>query len=343
MTIFYSFLVDACSKCGESCSAVELIALICARGYQPDAALISAVAFAVGRDKSDNHVDPDDLWTTKDWRALSINRQKVKTNAVPVTVPHGAGIYNKALFTGDDLSSLPKLRWTGFPEIARSSVFAASPRLQRHMILAENLLGSMFPGLEIDLSHPFGTSCPNPKCCKPQSISQVISGFTRGDPNVYTTRCYSCDRHFVPRFAVQCSLESWEGSEKKGPGSILWCEFLSPWVLRKEVLSVLFNEGVDVLIARQQNPSSLRDNTTANQSISSHNPVVFWNLIVSFRLRGLPYTFLLTQSLEEAFPTKKKQSPEGPASQAGKSFSGSSNLDGGSLNGSSGILGRLFS
>lgn len=32
-----------------------------------------------------------------------------------------------------------------------------------------------------------------------------------------------------------------------GPGSLLWCEYLSPWVLRKEVQSIVLNDGIDTL------------------------------------------------------------------------------------------------
>ena len=270
-------------------------------GFQPDTSLISAVALAVGKDKSDNHVNPDDIWTTRDWRGLYLKLQRIQVNDVAVLVPNGRGITNKALCLGDDLSSLPRLQWSDFSSIDRSSVYAATSRLMRHMINAEALLGRLYPNLEIDLCHPFGTCCPNTKCCKPQSVQQIMAGFSR-DPNVYTSKCFSCERPYVPRFTVQCDLPEWEGSERRGPGSILWCEFLSPWVLRKEVFSVLFVDGVEALLSDQA------VNRDSSKQSFSHNAVIFWNMIIAFRLRGLPYSFLLAQSLDVAFPAKKSAS-----------------------------------
>lgn len=34
-----------------------------------------------------------------------------------------------------------------------------------------------------------------------------------------------------------------------GPGSPLWCEYLSPWVLRKEVQNILLTDGIEALTA----------------------------------------------------------------------------------------------
>ena len=275
-----------------------MIALLCALGFQPDTSLISAVALAVGKDKSDNHVNPDDICTTRDWRSLYLKLHRIQVNDVAVYVPNGRGVMNKALCLGDDVSSLPRLQWSDFCSIDRSTVYAATSRLVRHMINSENLLGTLYPNLEIDLSHPFGTCCPNPKCCKPQSMEQIFMGFSK-DPNVYTSKCYSCERSYVPRFTVQCDLPDWDGSEKRGPGSALWCELLSPWVLRKEVFSVLFVDGVKALMS---------DKALSGDALkASHNAVVFWNTIIAFRLRGLPYSFLLASTLEAAFPPKKNK------------------------------------
>ena len=98
----------------------------------------------------------------------------------------------------------------------------------------------------------------------------------------------------------------WIGSE--GPGTPLWCELLSPWTLRKEVFHVIFEDGVETLTSAEFRQSSVQ------------NAIVFWNIIVAFRVRGLPYSFLLSaQSLCEAFPPRKDvaEKPE-PASSPGK-------------------------
>jgi hypothetical protein len=44
-------------------------------------------------------------------------------------------------------------------------------------------------------------------------------------------------RKFVARFSVFSEAVGWEGST--GPNTVLWCEYLTPWVLRKEVHTIL--------------------------------------------------------------------------------------------------------
>jgi hypothetical protein len=64
----------------------------------------------------------------------------------------------------------------------------------------------------------------------------------------------------------------------------------------------LFVDGVDALISKQALANVSRE--------TNHNAIVFWNIIVVCRLRGLPYSFLLTSSLEDAFPDKKPKATE---------------------------------
>jgi hypothetical protein len=166
------------------------------------------------------------------------------------------------------------------------------------MLVGEKLLASMFPGLEIDLAHPLGASCPNPRCPRaglPLSIAELQRGWgTQGlpeDANRYTTRCITCTSDFVPRFTVFSTAEDWVGSE--GPGTPLWCELLSPWTLRKEIFNVLFQDGIDALLSKDFRRSSIQ------------HAILFWNAIVAFRLHGLPYAFLLCDNLiTRAFPPR---------------------------------------
>jgi hypothetical protein len=81
------------------------------------------------------------------------------------------------------------------------------------------------------------------------------------------------------------------GSE--GPKTPLWCELLSPWTLRKELFTVLFEEGVEHVISP----------AFRHPSLSPQHAVLFWNTLIAFRLHGLPYSFLLCgQSITTAFP-----------------------------------------
>mmetsp|Transcript_15916 Transcript_15916/g.16051 ORF Transcript_15916/g.16051 Transcript_15916/m.16051 type:complete len:435 (+) Transcript_15916:871-2175(+) len=158
----------------------------------------------------------------------------------------------------------------------RNAVHVASPALTTQVLLGEHSLNSLYAGIHIDLFSPFGTACPNPRCRHPLSLMEVRQGWAP-ITDKYTTRCPNCKREFVPRFTVHCDSQDWIGSE--GRGSVLWCEWLSPWVLRKQVLSLAENEGVESLLS-----PSLQQ---------AQRIVIFWNLIVCFRLLGLPYAFLL--------------------------------------------------
>ena len=151
------------------------------------------------------------------------------------------------------------------------------------VLFGEIALSRRFAGLNIDLFSPFGTACPNPKCRHPLSLADVRGGWST-DRNKYTTRCPMCTREFVPRFTVHSEAADWMGSE--GRGTPLWCEWLSPWVLRKEILSVLFQDGVEALLSSSK--SKQLDSAESDEATT-----IFWNAVVAFRLLGLPYGFLL--------------------------------------------------
>jgi len=86
---------------------------------------------------------------------------------------------------------------------------------------------------------------------------------------------------FVARFSVYSSDSSWEGSG--GLKTELLCQFLSPWVLRKEVDRILQIWGIDYLCSTQFRKQ--------NQT----NATVFWNLLILFRKYQLPFAFLLQE------------------------------------------------
>lgn len=93
-------------------------------------------------------------------------------------------------------------------------------------------------------------------------------------------------RRFVARFSVHCTASDWIGST--GPGTPLWCEYLSPWVLRKEIQTILLNDGIDSILSAAFRKSSAASST------------IFWNLILWYRDFALPVAFLLQNSVEGA-------------------------------------------
>ncbi len=169
------------------------------------------------------------------------------------------------------------------PKWQRRYVRAITRGLLQRMQWSDELISRAHPGLLVDLNHEFGTSCPNSLCGHCLTMEDMDCLWAP-DPHQYTIACPECDRSFVPRFCVVSSSPDWKGSD--GPHSELWCELLSPWSLRKEVLTVLKDDGFDVLTS-----PSFRHH-------SHQHTVVFWNLVISFRMRGLPYSFLVNDFVD---------------------------------------------
>ena len=177
------------------------------------------------------------------------------------------------------------------PKWQRRYVRSISQNLQQRMQWSDEILTRAHPGLHVDLVHEFGTTCLNSLCGHTITPLELDRLWTP-DPNNYTVCCPECQRSFVPRFAVVSSSPNWVGSD--GPHTELWCEYLSPWSLRKEVLTVLKEYGIDVLLS------------DGFRRHSHQHTVVFWNLVIACRMRGLPYSFLVPDASDHT---------KGPSSQ----------------------------
>ncbi|CAM9455610.1 unnamed protein product [Ascophyllum nodosum] len=119
-----------------------------------------------------------------------------------------------------------------------------------------------------------------------------------------------CGRRFVSRFSVHSAARGWEGTT--GPGTPLWCEYLSPWVLRKEFHNILawfgvrylcsarFREGLGPAaeaageeIRRLSGTSLAAGGGGSEVGPRPVDRTIFWNLVVHFREASLPLAFLL--------------------------------------------------
>ncbi|GKY91231.1 hypothetical protein MPSEU_000095700 [Mayamaea pseudoterrestris] len=150
--------------------------------------------------------------------------------------------------------------------------------VQRQVALGESLLDFVFPNLSIDT-----TSDPCPQCSYVLMETDVCMGWTPCGFSDYTTKCPKCLYRFVPQFVVTCSASTFEGSQ--GSGTPLYCEFLSPWVIRRNLQNIVKGEsGIDRLL-----DPSWRSGTGIQATI-------FWNLMVHFRRNRLPFSFLLQGS-----------------------------------------------
>ena len=117
------------------------------------------------------------------------------------------------------------------------------------------------------------------------SESDVVVGWVPCSFREYTTQCPKCQHAFVPHFSVSCSSPEFQGSQ--GPQSALFCEFLSPWVVRKSLQHIIKGEtGIEGMLDPQwRNGTDIR-------------ATLFWNLIVLFRRYNLPFGFLLQGSIQ---------------------------------------------
>jgi len=74
----------------------------------------------------------------------------------------------------------------------------------------------------------------------------------------------------------------------RGPASPLMCERLSPWVLQKEIRSVMAeSEGIANLLSPEWREQAYK------------NGVLWWNLVLSCMRYRFPFSFLLQGSFEQ--------------------------------------------
>ena len=162
----------------------------------------------------------------------------------------------------------------------QSTNTVATDRLKKQIVLGENLLEFLYPDLSID------TSCDScPRCSHVMKELDIIAGWQPCEFQDFKTSCSQCKHRFVPRFSVSCSSPTFEGSQ--GPGTALYCEMLSPWVLRKELDHFVKGDGGVELILDPE----WRKGTDIRATL-------WWNLITLCTRYKLPFTFLLQGSFQ---------------------------------------------
>jgi len=148
--------------------------------------------------------------------------------------------------------------------------------ISKQIDLGESLLDTLYPGISIDTDN----ICP--KCAKTLKEDDIYSGWKPCASNEYEMKC-SCSHKFVPKFLISSTSPDFEGSQ--GKGTPLYCDHLSPWVVLREIRSVLHaTGGID---------SILDEKFRSGANISS---TLWWNMIVLFRRYKLPFIYLLQGS-----------------------------------------------
>lgn len=282
-------LAEACAVCGANKKVIFLLENMAFYGILPDIQIANSIARALSFNSNTSTTDE-----------LNSNQSPNLTPIFSITPKEIIEAVSNKDFsrlkrsTSVDVLSLPlpptndsKRFHNSQPQNSIESMIS-SPRLSTQQLMSDRTLDFLFPDLVIDLYNENGTYCPKGTCHRRLNISEIIKQFTT-DLNCYTIKCPFCNTEYVPRFTVFSSHPDWYGSE--GEHTLLWCELLSPYVLYKEIMNVIVGSGVDVILT-----PSFRD-----CKLFPQYSVLFWNLMVYFRLYGLPYAFLITEKISLAF------------------------------------------
>ena len=159
--------------------------------------------------------------------------------------------------------------------------FFITEAVEMQIELGENLLEIVYPDISVDTDNE---TCP--RCNFLLSDDDVVAGWTPNDSQDYATSCPNCTQRFVPHFHVQSTSPTFMGS--RGPASPLFCERLSPWVLQKEIRTVMSDrEGIENLLSPEW------------VEAENKNAVLWWNLVLSCMRYRFPFTFLLQGSFDQ--------------------------------------------
>lgn len=293
----YQCLIDACGRVGDTKRATELLARMHEDGIVADGTVYACLVSAFSADSAwKDSANEEELPEWANSTAVEMDWNKLQKRSL-----FGTFISQVVSFEDEDdedneqTSTYQKLRKklsrirnqdkSTKPDDGSKLEFFVTEPVERQITLGENLIEIVFPDIAIDTD---GEHCP--RCNFELSDDDVVAGWKPGDSNDYTTACPNCTLRFVPHFYVQCSAATFIGS--RGAASPLVCERLSPWVLQKEVRSVMSDgEGIGNIL----NPSW--------REKEYKNSVLWWNLVLSCMRYRLPFTFLLQGSFEQSLIT----------------------------------------
>lgn len=295
----YQCLIDACGRVGDTKRATELLAKMHEDGIVADgtvyACLVSAFSAEGAWKKGKKEEEDLPSWANStsiemDWNKL---QKRSLLDRLTGFVDDDDEEEDEVEENGGNVSNIRKIRQLisrrrkkksdstkSRPEESRMEFFVTEA-VERQIALGENLLEIVFPDISVDTENE---TCP--RCNFLLSDDDVVAGWTAGDENDYTTSCPSCTQRFVPHFCVQSTSQTFMGS--RGPASPLMCERLSPWVLQKEIRSVM-NEptGMENLLSPEWREKAYK------------NGVLWWNLVLSCMRYRFPFSFLLQGSFEQ--------------------------------------------
>jgi pentatricopeptide repeat protein len=291
----YQCLIDACGRVGDTKRATELLAKMHEDGIVADGTVYACLVSAFSAESAWKGKSEEELpeWANStavdmDWNKLQKRSFFDRIISQVVDLDDDDDTENE-----EGISSYQKLRkrlanrskdpskGLGKTEDRVGMEFFVTETVERQIALGENLLEIVFPDISIDTENEI---CP--RCNFVLSDDDVVNGWTPGQSNDYTTSCPNCTQRFVPHFCVQCSSPTFVGS--RGLETPLMCERLSPWVLQKEIRSVMSDfEGTGNLLNPEWREKEYK------------NAVLWWNLVLSCMRYRFPFSFLLQGSFEQ--------------------------------------------
>ncbi len=335
-SITYKTLIEACGRCGIAHRARQLMEMMTQDGLALDPevyyAYMKAFSNAEIEDiptlikEIDNSSDVSTIMSHPSATSSVLNSSRDSSHALAPAKP-AVRLQAEAERSLKSMKTGSSKLLTGFQN-AMSSTIAANRRafktaktkqmrrlsdhnftkkgslrvtdaIAHYLTLSHCILEDLYPGINIDTD---SDTCP--KCSAVLDQDTLISGFKPCQTKDYTTMCGGCKYRFIPKFSVSCNLESFEGSQ--GMGTPLYCDYLSPWVLLREIRS-LVNTSVSGKAAKVLG-SEIRDVEPDNidQIIDPKfregcgiNATLWWNLIVTFTRFKIPYTYLLQGSYKD--------------------------------------------
>lgn len=298
----YRSLMEACGRCGDTQRALKLMEVMKKDGFVANSEVLSCfvATFANndggGFDKTSSNAGPDAYSNYLQKQLDAVQEGDVPRlwadSDVPFTEEDCTTTSgSESELSGTDSKSTAPLDWfSNHPQqrrkkkgrkrrnrlvSARLEAMPLTDILSRQITLGESILDFLYPDLAIDTK---SDSCP--QCSHVLSESNIVEGWLPCSFQDYTTHCPECQHRFVPRFVVTCASPTFEGSQ--GSQTPLYCEFLSPWVLRKELQKVIKGEtGIEGM---------LRPEWRSGADIRA---TLYWNLIVLCRRYRLPFSFLM--------------------------------------------------
>eukprot|EP00808_Paulinella_micropora_P009343 g18473.t1 len=259
----FTVLMKACAVVVAPEDAMLVLKRMKAAGYSPDGTLYNAVLliFAEAGETAKGKEELKQLGETA--KGKEELKQLGASNALDSMIPRRGSLKAKK-----------EARLLEAWAYQRSNM-EATHRAQVGMF--EN----QFPGLTIHTT----VNCP--ECHRPLKDLEIREGWT-DSPDDYTTECPDCSERFVARFTVRPSshveelpLENVTQADANVKEVI--SEYLSPWVLKKEVSTLVERREAEYLTSKEFRRTS---------------PALFWNLVWHLINQGLVIDFLLLEWLQ---------------------------------------------